>query len=66
MVTVNFTVEGDLELDKFKAWLAELLWEEKGNDIFRMKGIISIKDEQNKFALQVRTCTPPTHTPHED
>lgn len=52
VVTVNFTVEGDLELDKFKAWLAELLWEEKGNDIFRMKGIISIKDEQNKYALQ--------------
>jgi G3E family GTPase len=52
VVTVNFTVEGDLELDKLKAWLADLLWEEKGNDIFRMKGIISIKDEPTKYALQ--------------
>jgi G3E family GTPase len=63
VVTVDFTVEGDLELDKFKAWLAELLWEEKGNDIFRMKGIISIKDEQNKYALQVRTFTTTSHLP---
>lgn len=51
--TVNFTVQGDLDLDKFKSWLAELLWEERGKDIFRMKGIISIKGEPNKYALQV-------------
>jgi len=50
---VNLTVEGDLDIERFKAWLAELLWEEKGNNVFRMKGIIAIENEPYKYALQV-------------
>lgn len=49
--SVGITVPGDLDPDRLNAWLGELL-REKGVDIFRMKGILSIKDEERRFVFQ--------------
>ena len=43
--------EGDVDPDKLDAWLGELL-RERGVDIFRMKGFISIVGESDRFVFQ--------------
>ena len=43
--------EGDVDPDKLDAWLGELL-RERGVDIFRMKGFISIEGESDRFVFQ--------------
>ena len=43
--------EGDVDPDKLDAWLGELL-RERGVDIFRMKGFISIAGESDRFVFQ--------------
>ena len=43
--------DGDVDPNKLNAWLGSLL-REKGVDIFRMKGFISIVDEPNRFVFQ--------------
>lgn len=40
--SVGVEVPGDLEGDKINAWMSKLL-REKGQDIFRMKGILAVK-----------------------
>ena len=40
--SVGITTPGDLDLKKFNRWLGDLLTS-KGPDIFRMKGVLSIK-----------------------
>jgi G3E family GTPase len=40
-----------LDSDKLSAWVNELL-QTKGPDIFRMKGILNLKDEPNRFVFQ--------------
>jgi hypothetical protein len=37
----------DLELPKFKEWLGELL-KQKGNELYRTKGVIVVKGSKNK------------------
>ncbi len=49
--SVGITTPGDLHPKKFNAWLGELL-QEKGADIFRMKGVLSIKGESKRFVFQ--------------
>ena len=43
--------EGDVDADRLDAWLGELL-RERGVDIFRMKGFISLAGEADRFVFQ--------------
>ena len=43
--------DGDVDPDRLNAWLGELL-RERGVDIFRMKGFISIAGESRRFVFQ--------------
>ena len=43
--------EGDVDMDLMNAWLSKLL-AEKGIDIFRMKGFVSIAGESRRFVFQ--------------
>ncbi len=43
--------DGDVDSDKLNAWLGELL-RERGVDIFRMKGFLSIAGESRRFIFQ--------------
>ena len=49
----SFSIEkdGDLDEKKLQAWLSQLLGE-KGVDIFRMKGFLSIAGESDRFVFQ--------------
>ncbi|HEX4163928.1 MAG TPA: GTP-binding protein [Bryobacteraceae bacterium] len=49
--SVGITTPGDLEIKKLNRWLRDLLGS-KGVDIFRMKGVLSIKGEDNRFVFQ--------------
>jgi len=43
--------EGDVDPNRLNAWLSELL-RERGVDIFRMKGFLSIAGDANRFVFQ--------------
>lgn len=49
----SFAIErsGDVDPDRLNAWLSEIL-RERGVDIFRMKGFLSIAGEPNRFVFQ--------------
>jgi G3E family GTPase len=49
--SVGITIAGDLDKRKFNAWMSELL-QTQGTDIFRMKGVLSLKGEQDRFVFQ--------------
>ena len=49
--SVGITVPGDLDPNKLNTWLSNLL-RTQGTDIFRMKGVLSIKNEQQRFVFQ--------------
>ncbi|HEY1190891.1 MAG TPA: GTP-binding protein [Gemmata sp.] len=49
--SVGITVAGELDAKKLNKWMSELL-QAKGPDIFRMKGVLSIKNEPNRFVFQ--------------
>ena len=49
--SVGITIPGDLDEKKLNDWLRELLMQE-GPDIFRMKGILSIKGDPRRFVFQ--------------
>jgi len=49
--SVGIDTEGDLDQTKFNDWLSKLL-REKGTDIFRMKGILSIAGQSERFIFQ--------------
>ena len=51
VTSVGIEAEGELDEEKINAWLSELL-REKGNDLFRSKGILSIKGSDAKFVFQ--------------
>ncbi len=51
ITSVGITTPGDLDADKLNDWLRELLMTQ-GPDIFRMKGILSIKDNPRRFIFQ--------------
>jgi G3E family GTPase len=49
--SVGITIAGDLDAKKLNKWMSELL-QAKGPDIFRMKGVLSIKGDPNRFVFQ--------------
>lgn len=49
--SVGFSVAGDLDQKKLNNWLRDLLMK-KGPDIFRMKGVLSIAGESQRFVFQ--------------
>ena len=51
VTSVGITTPGDLDADRLNDWISDLLLT-KGLDIFRMKGILSIKGQPNRFVFQ--------------
>ncbi|MEN9722876.1 MAG: hypothetical protein RJB38_862 [Pseudomonadota bacterium] len=51
VTSVGIELEGTLDRDLLNHWIGTLL-REKGTDIFRMKGILSIQDQPNRFVFQ--------------
>jgi len=51
VTSVGITTPGELDDKKLNVWLGKLL-REKGVDIFRMKGVLSIKGEDRRFVFQ--------------
>jgi len=51
VTSVGLTISGDLDAKKLNKWMSELL-QAKGGDIFRMKGVLSIKNDPNRFVFQ--------------
>lgn len=49
--SVGIDVVGDLDKRRFNQWLSHLL-QTQGTDIFRMKGVISLAGEANRFVFQ--------------
>ncbi len=49
--SVGVTIPGDLDPARLNEWLGKLL-AEKGVDIFRMKGVLSIAGEERRFVFQ--------------
>jgi G3E family GTPase len=51
VTSVGIVLDGDLDLGKMNRWLRDVLTK-MGPDIFRMKGILSIQGEENRFVFQ--------------
>ena len=51
MTSVCIQENGDVDLDAIQGWISDLL-RNKGADIYRMKGIISIHNADQKFVFQ--------------
>lgn len=51
MTSVGITAPGDLDEAKLSEWLGTLL-RTKGQDIFRMKGILAVKGRDMRFVFQ--------------
>ena len=49
--SVSIERDGDVDDKKLNAWLSKLL-QEKGVDIFRMKGFLSIAGDTRRFVFQ--------------
>jgi G3E family GTPase len=49
--SVGITIRGDLDKRKFNQWMSTLL-QTQGTDIFRMKGVLSLKGEASRFVFQ--------------
>ncbi|KAD3641823.1 hypothetical protein R6Q59_004302 [Mikania micrantha] len=49
--SVSIVSEGNLDLDELDDWLERLV-EEKGEDLYRMKGILSVKDSEARYVFQ--------------
>jgi len=51
VTSVGITLEVDLDMDLVQRWIGTLL-QEKGVDIFRMKGVLAIAGQDCKFVFQ--------------
>jgi len=49
--SVSFAVEGELDLSLVQDWISNIL-QEKGADIYRMKGVLSIAHAEERFVYQ--------------
>jgi G3E family GTPase len=49
--SVGITIPGDLNAKKLNEWMGELL-QTRGPDIYRMKGVLSIRNEPKRFVFQ--------------
>lgn len=50
--SLSFSVEGELDLDKLNFTMGALL-EARGEDLYRMKGILAIKGLEERYVFQV-------------
>ncbi|EFN52681.1 hypothetical protein CHLNCDRAFT_138656 [Chlorella variabilis] len=50
--SVSVTIVGDMDLDKVNYWLGGLI-EVKSNDLYRMKGVLAIKDFDKRFGVHM-------------
>ncbi|KAK4534904.1 hypothetical protein CDCA_CDCA03G0929 [Cyanidium caldarium] len=51
ITSVGITEPGELDVDRLNQWLSALL-EERGADIYRMKGILNIRGTDRRFVFQ--------------
>ncbi len=51
VTSVGITLPGDLNLEKLNGWLSQLL-RVHGQDIFRMKGVLSVRGWNERFVFQ--------------
>ena len=51
VTSVGISIPGDLQLEKLNGWLSKLL-RVHGLDIFRMKGVLSVKGWDERFVFQ--------------
>jgi G3E family GTPase len=51
ITSVGIEVEGDLKANKVNEWLADLM-ATKGPDLYRFKGVLSLKGDPNRFVFQ--------------
>jgi len=51
VTSMSITLPGDVDLDLVQAWVSDIL-QNKGADIFRMKGVLSIQHSKQKFVYQ--------------
>ncbi|KAJ8773872.1 hypothetical protein K2173_009303 [Erythroxylum novogranatense] len=49
--SVSIVSEGTLDLDELDDWLERLI-EEKGEDLYRMKGVLSVSDSDQRYIFQ--------------
>ena len=49
--SVGISTPGDLDGKRLNAWIGELL-KTKGNDLYRMKGVLSVKGSPNRLVFQ--------------
>ncbi|KAJ0787632.1 putative cobalamin (vitamin B12) biosynthesis CobW-like, cobW-like domain superfamily [Helianthus annuus] len=49
--SVSIVSEGTLDLDELDDWLERLV-EEKGDDLYRMKGVLSVSDSETRYVFQ--------------
>ena len=49
--SIAIETDGDINPEKFNSWIGKLL-QERGVDIFRSKGFISIADESKRYVFQ--------------
>jgi G3E family GTPase len=49
--SVGITISGDLDAKRLNEWMGELL-QTRGPDIYRMKGVLSIKGDAKRFVFQ--------------
>ncbi|PON41824.1 Cobalamin biosynthesis [Parasponia andersonii] len=51
VTSVTIVSEGTLDLDEVDDWLERLI-EEKGEDLYRMKGVLSVKESDQRYVFQ--------------
>ena len=51
VTSVGISIPGDLKLELLEAWL-QILIKTQGQDIFRMKGVLSIQNYNERFIFQ--------------
>jgi G3E family GTPase len=51
VTSVGITIPGDLDQNRLNEWLSELLMT-NGTDIYRTKGVLSLKNEPRRFVFQ--------------
>jgi G3E family GTPase len=58
VTSLSIVQPGDLDLDQVQAWMGDLL-QNRGEQIYRMKGVLAIAHSDLKFVYQVSYHTFP-------
>ncbi|XP_042501961.1 COBW domain-containing protein 1 isoform X2 [Macadamia integrifolia] len=57
--TLCISDQHKVNLDKFRVWLEEILWEKSYNmDVYRCKGVLSVQNSDQLHILQIRRMQP--------